>query len=56
MDQPQNLIDQLRWKKIPVLDDGFVCLVDVMGDDPASCRRPASATAPAPGRSPTTAR
>src|SRR6185503_5581508 len=26
-------IDALRWKKIPVLDDGFVCLVDVMGDD-----------------------
>ena len=25
--------DELRWKKIPVLDDGFVCLVDVMGDD-----------------------
>src|SRR5213592_947715 len=28
-------IDELRWKKIPVLDDGFVCLVDVMGDDQA---------------------
>jgi len=26
-------IAELRWKKIPVLDDGFVCLVDVMGDD-----------------------
>jgi len=26
-------VEQLRWKKIPVLDDGFVCLVDVMGDD-----------------------
>ena len=25
----------LRWKKFPVLDDGFVCLVDVMGDDNA---------------------
>jgi thymidylate synthase (FAD) len=25
--------DQLRWKKFPVLDDGFVCLVDLMGDD-----------------------
>jgi thymidylate synthase (FAD) len=25
--------DDLRWKKLPVLDDGFVCLVDVMGDD-----------------------
>jgi thymidylate synthase (FAD) len=28
-----ELVDQLRWKKFPVLDDGFVCLVDVMGDD-----------------------
>ena len=27
--------EQLRWKKFPVLDDGFVCLVDVMGDDQA---------------------
>jgi thymidylate synthase (FAD) len=27
------LLDQLRWHKFPVLDDGFVCLVDVMGDD-----------------------
>jgi thymidylate synthase (FAD) len=27
--------DRLRWKKFPVLDDGFVCLVDVMGDDQA---------------------
>src|SRR5262249_20822256 len=26
-------VDELRWKKIPVLNDGFVCLVDVMGDD-----------------------
>ena len=26
-------IDQLRWQKFSVLDDGFVCLVDVMGDD-----------------------
>ncbi len=26
-------IDQLRWEKFPVLDDGFVCLVDCMGDD-----------------------
>ena len=26
-------INDLRWKKVPVLDDGFVCLVDVMGDD-----------------------
>ena len=28
-------IDDLRWKKFPVLDDGFVTLVDVMGDDSA---------------------
>ena len=28
-----ELIEELRWKKFPVLDDGFVCLVDVMGDD-----------------------
>ena len=26
-------IDQIRWEKFPVLDDGFVCLVDCMGDD-----------------------
>lgn len=26
-------VEQLRWKKFSVLDDGFVCLVDVMGDD-----------------------
>jgi thymidylate synthase (FAD) len=30
-----ELIRELRWKKIPVLDQGFVCLVDVMGDDDA---------------------
>lgn len=28
-----EIFQQLRWKKIPVLDDGFVCLVDVMGND-----------------------
>jgi thymidylate synthase (FAD) len=28
-------IEQLRWEKFPVLDDGFVCLVDAMGDDQA---------------------
>jgi thymidylate synthase (FAD) len=34
---PSNaaVIEQLRWKKFPVLDDGFVCLVDAMGDDAA---------------------
>jgi thymidylate synthase (FAD) len=26
-------VEELRWKKFQVLDDGFVCLVDVMGDD-----------------------
>jgi len=25
--------ESLRWQKFPVLDQGFVCLVDVMGDD-----------------------
>ncbi len=28
-----ELLAQLRWKKFPVLDDGFICLVDLMGDD-----------------------
>ncbi|SFJ25935.1 FAD-dependent thymidylate synthase [Planctomicrobium piriforme] len=28
-------IDRLRWQKFPVLNDGFVCLVDCMGDDSA---------------------
>src|ERR1044071_10025758 len=34
---PTNLeqVAELRWKKFPVLNDGFVCLVDVMGDDQA---------------------
>ena len=27
------LLNELRWKKFPVLDDGFVCLVDIMGED-----------------------
>src|SRR6478752_6035037 len=27
------IADALRWKKFAVLDDGFVTLVDVMGDD-----------------------
>jgi thymidylate synthase (FAD) len=30
-----NIIEALRWKKFPVLNDGFVCLVDVMGSDSA---------------------
>lgn len=28
-----NVLEELRWKKFPVLDNGHVCLVDVMGDD-----------------------
>jgi len=28
-----SALDVYRWKKLPVLDQGFVCLVDVMGDD-----------------------
>lgn len=28
-------VANLRWRKFPVLDDGFVCLVDCMGDDAA---------------------
>ena len=28
-------IEQLKWRKFPVLNDGFVCLVDCMGDDSA---------------------
>lgn len=35
VDDRTQLVESLRWKKIPVLDDGFVCLVDVMGDDGA---------------------
>ncbi len=33
--RPQNIdaINELRWKKFPLLSDGFVCLVDCMGDD-----------------------
>ena len=27
------LLESLRWKKFPVLDDGFVALVDCMGED-----------------------
>jgi len=29
------VVESLRWRKIPVLDEGFVCLVDAMGDDAA---------------------
>ena len=30
---PLSAFELLRWTKFPVLDQGFVCLVDVMGDD-----------------------
>ena len=33
MDARSAVVDALRWKKLPVLDDGFVALVDCMGDD-----------------------
>ena len=33
MSSNSAVVDELRWKKFPVLNDGFVCLVDVMGDD-----------------------
>jgi thymidylate synthase (FAD) len=33
MTSPAEQIEELRWKKFPVLNDGFVCLVDVMGND-----------------------
>lgn len=29
----RQIVEELRWKKFECLDDGFVCLVDVMGDD-----------------------
>ena len=35
MAERNALVEELRWTKFPVLDDGFVCLVDVMGDDAA---------------------
>jgi len=30
-----SALESLRWEKFPVLNDGFVCLVDCMGDDAA---------------------
>jgi len=35
MSSNSEVVEALRWKKTPVLDSGFVCLVDVMGDDAA---------------------
>ena len=28
-----SIVESLRWHQFPVLDQGFVCLVDVMGED-----------------------
>lgn len=33
MNDNKDVLESLRWQKLPVLDDGFVCLVDAMGDD-----------------------
>ncbi len=33
MSENTTSIEELRWQKFSVLDDGFVCLVDCMGDD-----------------------
>lgn len=33
MSSNANEIERLRWEKFSVLNDGFVCLVDCMGDD-----------------------
>ena len=33
MTSSHQVADDLRWTKFPVLNDGFVCLVDVMGND-----------------------
>jgi thymidylate synthase (FAD) len=33
MDSRTQVLEELRWQKFPVLNDGFVCLVDCMGDD-----------------------
>ena len=35
MSSNSQIVQGLRWQKFPVLDDGFVCLVDAMGDDAA---------------------
>jgi thymidylate synthase (FAD) len=35
MTSNSHVLDTLRWKKFPVGSDGFVCLVDCMGDDAA---------------------
>lgn len=35
---PNQTLEELRWVKFPVLDDGYVTLVDAMGDDAAVVR------------------
>ena len=35
MPSNSEVLESLRWKKFPVLNDGFVTLVDCMGDDAA---------------------
>ena len=35
MSSNSETVEALRWKKFPVLNDGFVCLVDTMGNDSA---------------------
>lgn len=35
MESRTEALEELRWQKFPVLNDGFVCLVDCMGDDGA---------------------
>jgi thymidylate synthase (FAD) len=35
MNSNADVVERLRWEKFSVLDDGFVCLVDAMGDDRA---------------------
>jgi hypothetical protein len=29
----EEILTELKWKKFSALDDGFICLVDAMGDD-----------------------
>ena len=48
------LVESLRWRKLPVLDDGFVALVDCMGDDGSVVdRMPAAVVPAAPVAAPT---
>lgn len=34
----REIENYMRWRKVPVLDDGFICLVDVMGRDSDVCQ------------------